>query len=47
MEWNPKFYMHTCSECGDDAEMMIDDGSCPQCGNVDVTIVPFTDEHKF
>ena len=37
---NYKYYMETCSKCGDDAEMMYDDnhGDCPQCGNGDVVI---------
>jgi DNA-directed RNA polymerase subunit RPC12/RpoP len=36
---NYKYYMETCSKCGDDAEMMYDNnGDCPQCGNGDVVI---------
>ena len=33
-----KYIMKPCSECGDDAYMSIKD-DCPQCGNMNVTVV--------
>ena len=34
-----KYYMHTCSKCGDDAVMKHKETDCPQCGNTDVQVI--------
>lgn len=35
-----KYYMHPCTECGDDAVMMSKETSCPQCNSTRIRVIP-------
>ena len=32
--------MHPCPDCGDDAEMMSKETSCPQCNSTRIRVIP-------